>query len=239
MRSILIVLILMSGLTSVEAQEAAADGRILEVTVDNLVINTHGLTDASENLSAAIERLSQAFEKISENDQTFTEEEKQALLNSAQAVERASMAIEELSRRLPEMSADLTSRLPEMIERSQAPIEEISGGLYSASASVTNIVENLPEATENTKQLVNAALDSALVRLSIFVVIALVAFALVLVFVLRYVFKTYVEPLVNLMAPLKDAPMHFDNLSQQMETTSDNMLRLEKMRRGRWFKPPP
>jgi hypothetical protein len=35
------------------------------------------------------------------------------------------------------------------------------------------------------------------------------------------------------MAPLKDAPLHFDNLSRQMEKTSDNMLRLEQMKRGR------
>ena len=65
------------------------------------------------------------------------------------------------------------------------------------------------------------------------------ALALVLIVVLRYTFKTYVEPLVNLMAPLKDAPEHFDNLSRQMERTSDNMLRLEQMKGGRWFKPPP
>ena len=239
MKRILLVCALMASLTSVQAQEATTDGRILDVTVDNLVINTHGLTAASENLSVAIDRLSQAFEKISQNDDSFTDEEKQALLNSAQAVGRASEAIEELTRQLPQMSEDFTSRLPQMIEKSQAPIGEISSSLYSASTSVTNIVDNLPEATENSKQLVNAALDSALVRLSIFVVIALVAFALVLVFVLRYVFKTYVEPLVNLMAPLKDAPQHFDNLSQQMEATSENMLQLEKMRRGRWFKPPP
>jgi site-specific DNA-adenine methylase len=239
MKRILMLVALLLQLPFVCAQENGARQEFFELRIDNLVVNAHGLTDASRNLSLAIERLSQAFEKISENDQSFTEEEKQALLSSARAVERASIAIENLSNEMPQLTEDLTTRLPQMIEQSRASIADISGGLHSASVSVTNIVEHLPQATENTKQLVEAALDSALVRLSIFVVIALLALALVLIVVLRYTFKTYVEPLVNLMAPLKDAPEHFDNLSRQMERTSDNMLRLEQMKGGRWFKPPP
>lgn len=232
-RILILVLLMLLQAPFAYAQENGARQGFFELRVDNLVVNAHGLTDASRNLSLAIERLSQAFEKISENDQSFTEEEKQALLSSARAVERASVAIENLTSEMPQLSENLTARLPQMIEQSRAPIAEISGGLHSASASVTRIVEHLPQATENTKHLVDAALDSALVRLSIFVVVALLALALVLVVVLRYAFKTYVEPLVNLIAPLKDAPEHFDNLSRQMEQTSSNMLRLEQMKTER------
>ena len=238
MKRLLFGAVLCALLPAAHAQAPAPERGYLDVNVDNLVINTHGLTDASRNLSIAIDRLSEAFEKISQNDRNFTEEERQAMLGAARAVEQASVAIENLAARLPQMSADLTDRLPGVIEQTRAPIAEISGGLHSASASVTAIVEHLPQATENTKQLVNAALDSALLRLSIFVVIALLALALVLVLVLRYVLKAYVEPLVNVMAPLKDAPEHFDNLSRQMQQTSENMLRLEQMTKGRRFKPP-
>lgn len=240
MKRILLIIALWTLTPVGYAQEPPPGRQYLDVSVDNLVINTHGLADASRNLSMAIDRLSQAFEKISANDQTFTDEEKQVLLSSARAVERASVAIEDLSRRLPEMSADFSARLPELVERSKAPIAEISAGLHSASSSVTNIVEHLPQATENAKQLVDAAMNSALLRLTLFVVIALLVFALVLILVFRYLFKTYLEPVAELMAPLKDSPMHFDNLSRHMAKTSDNMLELERIRtRGRWFRPPP
>ena len=238
MKRFMLIFVLWTIPSAAQLQEPPGGRQYLDLRVDNLVINTHGLTEASRNLSVAIDRLSQAFEKISENDQTFTAEEKQVLLNSARAVERASVAVEDLSRRLPQMSADFSARLPQLVEQSRAPIAEISAGLHSASASVTNIVEHLPQATENTKQLVDSAMNSALIRLTVFVVIVLALLALVLILVFRYLFKTYLEPVAELMAPLKDAPLHFANLSRHMENTSANMLRLERTRRGRWFKPP-
>lgn len=227
--------LILASLSVVYAQDEIADTAYLDVRVENLEINTHGLVDASNNLSAAIDRLSQSFERLSANDQTFTAEEKQVLLNSAASVDRASRAIEDLALKLPQISDDLQAQLPGLIEQSRAPIAELSGGLHSASASVTNIVEHLPEATENAKQIVDAALSSAMTRMTIFAVIVLVVLALVLILVFRYLFKTYIEPVVDLLAPLKDSPEHLDNLSRHMKETSENLLSLEGGKRGHSF----
>ena len=60
---------------------------------------------------------------------------------------------------------------------------ELSVGLQSARDSIQMIAESLPQATENSKQLVNSVLDSALLRLSIFslVLVGVVALALICV----------------------------------------------------------
>ena len=217
------------------AQEQPADNAYLDVRVDNLEINTYGLVDASNNLSASIDRLSKAFEQLAKNNEAFTTEEKQMLLDSVASVDRASRAVEDLAGELPEMSNNLANRLPELIEQTRAPVSELSGGLHSASASVTNIVEHLPEATENVKQIVDAALNSAVKKMTIFVVIVLVVFALVLILVFHYLYKSYIEPVVELLAPLKNSPEHLESLSRHMKETSDNLLLMKGNKRGHSF----
>ena len=216
---------LLLGTGAVAAQENKPG--FLEVSVDNLVIDTRGLVAASNSLSGSIDGLSQSIEKLSANSRAFSAEEKQSLIDSANSVEQASRAIEELALKLPQMSADLTAKLPVIVEQSQTSVGELSGGLLAASASVTNIVEHLPEATENAKVLVDSALSSAMAKFTIYALIIIAVFVLALILVFRYLFKTYVEPVTNLLAPLADAPEHFDNLSRHMKDTSENMLLLK------------
>lgn len=220
---------------NVQAQEIKADKPYLDIRVEKLEVNAHGLTDASNNLSKAIDRLSQAFEQLATNNQALSAEEKQALLDSVESVNQASIAVEELAGQLPQVSKDLADRVPGLIDQARAPITELSGGLHSASASVTNIVEHLPEATEKVKQIVDAALDSAMKKMTIFVVVVLVVFALVLLLVFHYLFKTYVQPVVDLLAPLKNSPEQLASLSQHMKETSDNLLRMNVNKRGHSF----
>ena len=220
---------------NVQAQEIKADKPYLDIRVEKLEVNAHGLTDASNNLSKAIDRLSQAFEQLATNNQALSAEEKQALLDSVESVNQASIAVEELAGQLPQVSKDLADRVPGLIDQVRAPITELSGGLHSASASVTNIVEHLPEATEKVKQIVDVALDSAMKKMTIFVVVVLVVFALVLLLVFHYLFKTYVQPVVDLLAPLKNSPEQLASLSQHMKETSDNLLRMNVNKRGHSF----
>ena len=235
MRRVTFYFTMMLATCSAQAQDVATDTPYLDVRVDKLEINTHGLVDASNNLSQAIDRLSQAFEQLAKDNQTMSAEEKQVLLESVSSVNQASKAVEELAIQLPQMTDDLADRLPGLIDQTRAPIAELSGGLHSASASVTNIVEHLPQATENVKQIVDAALSSAVKKMTIFVVVVLVVCALVLILVFHYLFKTYIQPVIDLLAPLKNSPEHLENLSRHMKETSDNLLLMKGNKRGHSF----
>lgn len=231
----LVCLVALVTLNIGNAQDVATDSAYLDVRVENLEINTHGLVDASNQLSAAIDQLSKSFELLATDNQAFTAEEKQALLDSVTSVNRASIAVEDLAKQLPQMTDNLASRLPGLIEQTRAPVAELSGGLHSASASVTNIVEHLPEATENVKQIIDAALNSAVTKMTVFVVFILVVFALVLILVFHFLYKTYIEPVVELLAPLKNSPEHLDNLSRHMKETSENLRSMKVNGRGHSF----
>ena len=235
MKRVTIFFTLMIATCGVHSQDVTTDTPYLDVRIEKLEINTHGLVDASNNLSQAIDRLSRAFERLAKDNQALSAEEKQVLIDSVNSVDQASKAVEELANQLPNLTNDLANRLPELIDQTRAPIAELSGGLHSASASVTNIVEHLPEATENAKQIVDAALNSAVKKLTIFVVVVLVVFALVLLLVFHYLFKTYIQPVVDLLAPLKNSPEHLENLSRHMKETSDNLLAMKGSKRGHSF----
>jgi hypothetical protein len=71
-------------------------------------------------------------------------------------------------------------------------------------------------------------LNSVLVKASIFAVILILVLVAALVLAVRYIFQSYIEPIMSRLDSLVGAPEHFANLSKHMKQTSDNLLVLQE-----------
>jgi preprotein translocase subunit SecG len=217
-----------SGATVPTTEMESPAAQYVEVSVDNLVINTVGLVSASNTLASSIDALAQALEKMASADATLTANEREALLSAVKSVDKASVAVSELAVRIPETAQRLTDQLPQVVKDAQAPIAELSSALEAASDGILAITQSLPQATENARELVNSTLNSVLLRVTIFAVILFVVFALVLILVVRYIYKSYIDPIARKLDALVGAPEHFANLAKHMKQTSDNLLLLQQ-----------
>ena len=95
------------------------------------------------------------------------------------------------------------------------------------------ITESLPQATENSKELVNATLDAALQRL-IFYSVALAAIvALALIGIMWFVYRNYIAPLTRKLEQLVGAPEYLESMARHMSETSANLARIEDTRARR------
>jgi hypothetical protein len=206
-----------------------ASPQYLEVTVDNVVINTNGLVAASNTLADSIDAMAQAMESLSSDDANMSAEEREALLSAVTSVDKASAALTELALKLPEATQKLTDQLPMMVENARVPIAELARSLEVASDGVLAIAESLPQATENAGVLVDSVLNSVLVKASIFAVILILVLVGALVLAVRYIYQSYIEPIMSRLDSLVGAPEHFANLSKHMKETSDNLLLLQKI----------
>ena len=234
------LLILLFQLTRVDAAiEPVADPDAvtvppyLRVSVDRVTIDTQGLIQASENLSNAIGRLAVSIEQLSTNSDALSEQDREMMLNAVKSVDAAGHAFRELAQGIPRAAQDFGERLPQAIRDSGQPIAELSSGLRAASDSVLLISDSLPQATENAKSLVNATLDSAVARLSIYTFVLFAALSLALIVVIWFIYRQYLDPLARKLDELTGAPEHLEAMARHMQQTSDNLLRLEQEgRRG-------
>jgi hypothetical protein len=217
-----------SSSTNSNDEMEVASPQYLEVTVDNVVINTNGLVAASKTLADSIDAMAQAMENLSSDDANLSAEEREALLSAVTSVDKASAALTELALKLPEATQKLTDQLPMMVENARVPIAELARSLEVASEGVLVIAESLPQATENAGVLVDSVLNSVLVKASIFAVILILVFVGALVLAVRYIYQSYIEPIMSRLDSLVGAPEHFANLSKHMKQTSDNLLVLQE-----------
>jgi hypothetical protein len=217
-----------SSSTNSNDEMEVASPQYLEVTVDNVVINTNGLVAASKTLADSIDAMAQAMENLSSDDANLSAEEREALLSAVTSVDKASAALTELALKLPEATQKLTDQLPMMVENARVPIAELARSLEVASEGVLVIAESLPQATENAGVLVDSVLNSVLVKASIFAVILILVLVGALVLAVRYIFQSYIEPIMSRLDSLVGAPEHFANLSKHMKQTSDNLLVLQE-----------
>jgi methyl-accepting chemotaxis protein len=215
------------GAESIAADAVTEMPGYLSVGIDRVVIDTEGLVIASGSLTNAMDGLAQAIRQLSASNTAFSEEERGILLNAVRSVDEASKALSQLAKQLPQTAQDLSEQLPRVVSEARQPIAELSSGLQSARDSVFAITESLPEATENAKSLVNATLDSALVRLSIYSVILVAVLALAVIGVMWFVYRQYLDPLARKLESLVGAPEHFAAMSRYMKQTSDNLLALQ------------
>ena len=128
---------------------------------------------------------------------------------------------------MPQTADRLGARLPQLVQEARQPVAELSSGLASARDGIYAITESLPQATENAKQLVDAALDAALVKISIYSVILIALLALALIGVMWFVYRQYLDPLARKLDALTGAPEHFAAMALHMQKTSENLLALQ------------
>ena len=202
----------------------------LNLSVDRVVVDSDGLAMAAATLAGSVDRLGLAIAQLSENSASFSDEDREILLRAVQSVGEASTALTQLARQLPQTAQDLSERLPQIINDARAPLAELSTGLQSARDSIYMITESLPQATENSKELVNATLDAALQRL-IFYSVALAAIvALALIGIMWFVYRNYIAPLTRKLEQLVGAPEYLESMARHMSETSANLARIEDIR---------
>ncbi len=215
------------GAESVAAVEVSETPQYMRVNIDRVVIDTEGLAIASGKLATSIEQLALAIQQLSTSSAAFSAEEKEILLNAVKSVDQASLALAQLAKELPQTAQNLSDRLPQAIRDARQPIADLSSGLQSARDGIFAITESLPQATDNAKQLVNSTLDSALIKLSTYSIILIVALALALIGVMWFVYRQYLAPLAQKLDSLVGAPEHFAAMSRYMKETSENLLALQ------------
>ena len=224
----LLLLTLPGAMPAIAADEPVTQKRqFMSVNVDRVVIDTEGLTRASVRLAESIDELALALKKLSTDSEALSEEEKQVLLQAVASVERAGNALEKLAIELPQTGQQLSQQIPQVVENARQPIAELSSGLQSARDGIYAITESLPQATDNAKELINSALDSAMVKISTYTVILIVVLALALIGVVWFIYRQYLAPIAAKLEPLAVAPEHFAELSRHMKETSDNLLTLQ------------
>ena len=220
-----------SAVVAATLSEGGSSSDYLGVRVDRVVIDTSGLASASTTLAGSVDRLALAISQLSVENTNLTSEQQQALMQAVQSVDAASVALTALSRQLPASAKGLSEQLPTMLNAAREPLAELSRGLESARDSIYIITESLPTATDNVRQLVNATLDSAVLRLSIYTFVLLAAIALAIIGIAWFIYWQYLAPLVRKLDALVGAPEHFDNMSRHMKETADNLLALQHRER--------
>ena len=209
------------------AEEPEQSRDYLNVNIDRIVIDSDKLATASATLAASIDHLALAIEHLSAADEALSEAERQTLQSAVASAETASNALTEMARHLQSRAEQLGERMPQIIEDARKSMAELSVGLQSARDSIHMIAESLPQATENSKQLVNSVLDSALLRLSIFSLILVGVVALASIGIMWFIYRQYLDPLARKLDALVGAPEHFDNMARYMKDTSSNLLSLQ------------
>lgn len=223
-RFCLFTLLLSVGPFAIAADETQ---RYVNVSIDRLAVDTEGLSIASGRLAESIDELALAIRDLSANSEALDEAEKQQLLDAVKSVDQASDALTRVAEELPQAVDRLGARLPQMVREAREPIAELSGGLASARDGIYAITESLPQATANAKELVDAALDAALIKISIYTVILIAVLALALISIIWFVYKQYLDPLAKKLDALTGAPEHFASMALHMQQTSANLLALQ------------
>ena len=204
----------------------------LRLSVDNLVIDTGGLVEASQSLALSIDRLALSIGRMADDSALLGASERESLLRAVASVERASGAMERLADELPRSARQLGQNLPRLVSDAREPIAELSSGLRSARDGVIELTRALPQATENAKTLVNSTLDSVLLRVSIFIVVLFAALAGATIWIVAFLYRSYLDPLARKLDALVGAPEHFADLAEYMKQTSDNMIALQLLAAG-------
>jgi len=216
-----------SAATAETPGDGATNPQYLSVSVDRVDVDIAGLASASTALTASIDRLALAMDQPSTDGAPLSDEEKLILLEAVRSAQQASVALTELAQQLPQTLQDLSEGLPQVISDARAPLAELSSGLQSVRDSIAMITESLPQATENTKQLVNSALDAALQRLTLYTILLVAIVALALIGIMWFIYRQYLQPLTRKLDELVGAPEHFENMARHMQETARSLQALQ------------
>ncbi len=221
-----------SAIAADETVDESTATQYLSLSIDRVVIETEGVTQASNRLADSVDRLALALQQLSTRSDALDAADKQVLLDAIRSVDRAGSALAKLADELPQTARELSRELPQVIENTRQPIAELSTGLRSARDGILAVTTSLPEATDNAKLLIDSALDSALMKISAYSVMLIVALALALIVVSWFIYRQYLAPIAARLEPLAVAPEHFAELSRYLKETSDNLLVLQQTSRS-------
>ena len=229
--ALLTLLLVDSASAAVERDAAPLPGDrpagYLSVSIDRVVVDSAGLAAASATLAASIDRFALAVREMAADGGAISEEDKKMLLRAVQSAATASDALTQLAQQLPQAAQTMGDRLPRVIADAGQPIADLASGLESARSSISMITEALPQATENTRKLVDASLDAALQRLVFYSIVLVALLALAVIGIMWFVYRQYIQPLTRRLDELAGAPGHFDNMARYMSETSANLLQVQ------------
>ena len=225
----LLLTISIAGAVTDEAAKTAPAPQYLRVSVDRVVLDTRGLAQASTSLAESIDELSLAIARLSSGNANLSDEDRATIASAVQSVDAAAAALRGLAEEIPRTARDINDRLPRMISDAGQPIAALSSSLQAASDSVLLISESLPQATENAKALVDATLDAAVLRLSIYTFVLFAALALAVIAVIWFIYAQYFGPLARKLDEISGAPEQFAAIAGHMQATSNNLLQLERL----------
>jgi len=205
----------------------ATDPPYLSVNIDRVDVDIQGLASSSTALAVSIDRLAFAMGQPSTDSAALSDADKQILLDAVRSAHQASAALTELVQQLPHTTKDLSDSLAQVISDVRAPLAGLSSSLQSARDSIALITESLPQATENTEQLVNSALDAALQRLTLYTILLVAIVALALIGIMWFIYRQYLQPLTRKLDELVGAPEHFENMARYMKETASSLQTLQ------------
>ena len=199
----------------------------VDITVENIVIDTQRMAIAAETLSASIDQLSQSIAKLAVEGATFEPKDRQALIAATKSVDQASQSLTALARQIPLTAQQLSEALPEAITQSQQSIGQISTSIESANRALKQISDSAPETIKQGENLVDRLLDSALQKITFYVIIVLILLLSTIGGLIYYSYRTVIQPLILLLQELKVVPEQMAEMSRLIKQTSENLLLIQ------------
>jgi hypothetical protein len=155
----------------------------------------------------------------------------------AASIRQLAVSIEQLSNdktALADQDRVLLMSAMQSVDAAARALGELAQDLPRA---VDDFGEHLPQATENAKSLVNATLDAAVLRLSIYTFVLFGALALSVIAVIWFIYRQYLAPLTRRLDRLAGGPEYLEAMASHMRQTSANLLQIEQQKR-RGNRPP-
>ena len=213
---------------STRNENAQKSNDLIQITVDNLTIDTNNLISASNTLSASISELSKSITTLSNKDINLNNEERKTLLEAAENISIASKALSSLASELPNTTQKLSKALPDILKQTHQPISDISQSIESLGKTVTTISSALPQALINTKEIVDKATNSILIKLYLFIGVFFSLLLLTMGLIIFYMHRKLVSPITTQLNHLSVLPSQLNEMTSYMKETSENLLTLQK-----------
>jgi hypothetical protein len=200
----------------------------VSISIDEIVVDTHGLTQMTNQLLDGIESLSNSIEQLSTSSSSFNEQDRQTIVAATTSINNASQAISNLSRQLPLAIQGLTRELPDALKKTQSQISAISKSIQSASKAAIHINDSFPDALSKGKLAAKEITVGIMQKITLYVGLILLMFALVLAVVMYIIYKASIQPIAVGLSELRAVPEQLSDMSAYMHNTSENLLNLEQ-----------
>jgi hypothetical protein len=205
----------------------------VSISIDEIVVDTRGLTEKTNQLLDGIERLSNSIEQLSTSNSSFDEQDRQALIAATTSINNTSQAISNLSQQLPLAIQGLTRELPDALKNTQPQIAAISKSIQSASKAAIHINDSFPDALSKGKLAVKEITVAIMQKITFYLSLILLMFALVVAAVMYIIYKASIQPIAVGLSELRAVPEQLSDMSAYMHDTSENLLNLEQHQRTR------